>query len=43
MMVVELEGDSPVANRQALFNCFLCDLKPHDGFSAKKTAFYFIN
>jgi hypothetical protein len=37
MMVVELERDSPVANMRALFNCFLCDLKPHDGLSAKKT------
>lgn len=37
MMVVELEPDSLVANRRALFNCFLCNLKPHDGLSAKKT------
>jgi hypothetical protein len=37
MMVVELERDSPVANRRAFFNCFLCNLKPHDdGLSAKK-------
>lgn len=37
MMVVELERDSAEANRRALFNCFLCNLKPHDGLSAKKT------
>jgi hypothetical protein len=37
MMVVELETDSLVAIRQVLFNCFLCNLKPHDdGLSAKK-------
>jgi hypothetical protein len=36
MMVVELERDSPVANRRALFDCFLYNLKPHDGLSAKK-------
>jgi hypothetical protein len=36
MMVVELERDSVVANRRALFNCFLYNLKPHDGLSAKK-------
>jgi hypothetical protein len=37
MMVVELERDTPEANGRALFNCFLCNLKPHDGLSAKKT------